>query len=368
MTRKAPSDRFCRPVSLWPPIDQAAWAAASTPSGPFDQRKAGSPWSPATWRKSTAGYGFFLTWLDGRGKLDPDEPIARRVTRERLVAYLEYLKQRNRGHTIHNRIQELGDALRVLAPEHDWGWVSRAAGRLRAEAVPARDKLSCLRPVGELIAAGLALMDYAETAPRLSPFKRAILYRDGLMVAFLGFHPLRLRSFRCVRLGAHLQENLGFAVLAITAGEMKGRRPHEAEIAELLRQRLLRYVRHHRPVLLKARPRGILPTDYLWVSAEGTPLSEEGIYRRVVKATGRSGAPIGPHLFRTCAITTVAVRAPKDIHIMTPTLDHSGPAIGERYYNMAGSLEAFRSYAKVVSDLRRSGKPKTTPKLKRRKE
>ena len=77
----------------------------------------------------------------------------------------------------------------------------------------------------------------------------------------------------------------------------------------------------------------------------------------MAKATGRSGAPIGPHLFRTCAATTVAVRAPKDVHIITPTLDHSGPAIGERYYNMAGSLEASRAYAKAVEDLRRGTRP-----------
>ena len=258
--------------------------------------------------------------------------------------------------------------MRVLAPEQDWTWLGRAAGRLRAEAVGARDKLSRLRPVGELIAAGLALVDYAETAPGLSPFKRAILYRDGLMVAFLGFHPLRLRSLSRIRLGAHLQESLGFAILAVPADEMKGRRPHEAEIAELLGQRLLRYVRHHRPQLLRARQPGTLPTDYLWVSAEGGPLSEEAIYRRVAKATGRSGAPIGPHLFRTCAATTVAVRAPRDVHIITPTLDHSGPAIGERYYNMAGSLEASRAYAKAVEDLRRGTRPSRGFKHKQTKE
>jgi integrase/recombinase XerD len=366
MTRKAPPDRLCRPVSLWPPIDQTAWAAASTPSGPFDQRKAGSPWSPATWRKTAAGYGFFLTWLDNRGELDPDELIAERVTHQRLVAYLAYLKQRNLGHTIHNRIQELGDALRVLAPEHDWGWVSRAAGRLRAEAVPARDKLSRLRPVDELIAAGLALMDHADSAPGLSPFKRAILYRDGLMVAFLGFDPVRLRSLGCIRLGHHLQESLGLAVLTIPAEETKGRRSHEVEVAELLRQRLFRYVQRYRPVLTRRRKSGTLPTDYLWVSAQGIPL--ETISPRVAKATGLSGTPIRPHMFRTCAATTVAVRAPKDIHIITPILDHSGPAIGERHYNMAGSLEASRAYAEVVNDLRRGGRPGAYTKQKRMKE
>jgi len=366
MTRKIPSERLCRPVSLWPLVDRKAWTAAMEPAGPFDEGKAGAGWSQATWRKTASGYGFYLSYLDGLGQLDPDERIARRITHEHLKAYLAYLKQRNHGHTLHNRIQELGDALRVLAPEYDWGWVSRAAGRLRAEAVPARDKLSRARPIGELIAAGLDFMDHADGAPGLSPFKRAILYRDGLMVAFLGFDPLRLRSLSCIRLGHHLQESLGFAILAIPAEYTKGRRPHEAEIAELLRQRLFRYVQHHRPALTRRRKSGKLPTDYLWVSAQGTPL--ETISPRVAKATGLSGTPIRPHMFRTCAATTVAIRAPKDIHIITPILDHSGPAIGERHYNMAGSLEASRAYARVVNDLRRGGQPAAYTKQKRMKE
>ena len=93
-------------------------------------KKVGANRSAAYWRKVAAGYGFFLYWLDSRGELDPNEPIAKRVTRERVTAYLEYLKQRNRGHTIHNRIQELGMThCAILVPEHDWTWLGRAAGR-----------------------------------------------------------------------------------------------------------------------------------------------------------------------------------------------------------------------------------------------
>lgn len=349
MTRKAPQDRLCRPVSLWPSCDRAAWAKAKEPRGPFDARNAGSSWSPATWRKTAAGYGFFLMWREECGELNPDEPASQRVTRKMLSAYLDFLKQRNRGHTVHNRIQELGNAMRILAPEQDWTWIGRAASRLRAETVPARNKLSRLRPLDELIGAGFALMNFAETEPRFSPRKRAILHRDGLMLTFLGFLPIRLRNFAHIRLRTHLQENC--TVLAISAAEIKGRRPHEAWIADLLQQKLHRYLQHHRLVLLAARLHGDASTDRLWISAEGTPMSEEGIYRRVAKATARSGARTGPHLFRTSAATTIAIRAPKDINIITPVLGHSGPEIGERYYNLAGSLEAARAFAKTVNEL-----------------
>ena len=96
-----------------------------------------------------------------------------------------------------------------------------------------------------------------------------------------------------------------------------------------------------------------LPTDALWVSAQGTALKDEPISVRVAKATARDGAPIRPHLFRSCAGTTIAVRAPDDVHIIAPVLGHSGPEIGERFYNLAGSLEASRAHAAVIDELSR---------------
>jgi hypothetical protein len=47
------------------------------------------------------------------------------------------------------RIGQLSNAVRALAPEEDWGWVIRASERLRAKAVPARDKRIRMRPAQE---------------------------------------------------------------------------------------------------------------------------------------------------------------------------------------------------------------------------
>ena len=51
--------------------------------------------------------------------------LADRIT-VRLHDYLDEIKHTNRGHTIQCRIQELADALRALAPEHDWRFIQRA--------------------------------------------------------------------------------------------------------------------------------------------------------------------------------------------------------------------------------------------------
>src|SRR5215831_15577200 len=91
MPRKDPSDRLCRPVSHWPEADRLAWAAAFEPRDPFELQSAAGHWSLATRRKNAAGYGRYLAWLDARGELDPEAPIATRVNRERLDAYLQDL-------------------------------------------------------------------------------------------------------------------------------------------------------------------------------------------------------------------------------------------------------------------------------------
>src|SRR5258707_3118727 len=174
------------PIALWPVADRNAWHAAMKPGDVFEPGGVASRWSPASRRKTALGYGRLLFWLQGRAELDPNVEPAARVTRERVSAYLEELKRTNRGHTIQNRIQELGDSMRAIAPQRDWRWLSRAAGRLRASTIPVRNKRARLRLVEELVADGFRLMTEAERDGTLSELGRAALYRDGLIMAFLG--------------------------------------------------------------------------------------------------------------------------------------------------------------------------------------
>ena len=82
-----------------------------------------SRWSEATQHKTELGWGRYLFFLHERSELAPSAGPADRITRERVAAYLAELQRTNRGHTIQNRIQELGDAMRALAPEGDWHWI-----------------------------------------------------------------------------------------------------------------------------------------------------------------------------------------------------------------------------------------------------
>ena len=145
-------------------VDQTAWEAAIHPSDPFESGGIASRWSRATKRKTASGYGRYLYWLRERGELHETADPAARITRERLVAYLDELRRTNRGHTIQTRIQELGDAMRALAPNSDWRFIKRAAGRLRANTIPARDKRGRLPRIVDPIAQGYRMMEEAEKA------------------------------------------------------------------------------------------------------------------------------------------------------------------------------------------------------------
>jgi hypothetical protein len=99
--------RICLPISHWPESDRCGWLIALVDEDPLSPGNVASAWSSATIRKVATGYGRYLAWLDGRGALATQESIADRVSHERLVAYLDNLAAKNRGHTLHNRIQEL---------------------------------------------------------------------------------------------------------------------------------------------------------------------------------------------------------------------------------------------------------------------
>ena len=343
------------PIERWPDADHAAWVAAHRRGNVLDPGGVASSWSAATRHKTAAGYGRYLGWLAERGDLDLTQAPAKRVTPKRLTTYLADLRRLNRGHTIQNRIQELGDALRALAPEGDWRWILRAAARLRASTVPARDKRPRLRPVQDVVAAGFRLMQDAEQNQGRSSLGRAALYRDGLILALLASHPLRLRNFASLRIGHNLMEQGERFMLRIPATETKGHQAYEATLSEGLSQAVRRYLRQYRPVLLASRGRWRAPAgDAFWISKDGSPCKEvtfRNVFRRRIR--GPNGKALTPHLLRSCAATTIAVEAPQSVEIIPAVLGHRSATTGERYYNLASGLEASRAHNKMIAEILR---------------
>jgi integrase/recombinase XerD len=289
-------------------------------------------------------------------ELDPGD----RVTQPRVTAYIADLARNNGDFTVLCRVQELYDAMRVLAPHQDWRWLRQIHNAVRSRSEPARDKRARIQPAAELVRLGKALMEQAETAVHKPSLARAVWFRDGLMIAFLAHRPLRLSNLAAVMLGRHLIRQTRGYRLFFTAEEVKNRRPIDTAVPTSLVSDFDRYLDHHRPVLLTrgGRERPVM-CEALWVSEAATPLNPGSIPNRIKKHTSAAfGRYLSPHLFRDCAATTIAVDDPKHARSIMNILGHSTPATSEKHYNQARSLEASRRYEKVIANLIRRLKAK----------
>jgi integrase/recombinase XerD len=292
--------------------------------------------------------------LGQRGELDETADPAARITRERLAAYLDELRRTNRGHTIQTRIQELGDAMQALAPNNDWRFIKRAAGRLRTTTIPACDKRARLPRIVDPIARGYRMMDEAEKTGTLSELGRAALYRDGLLLVFLAHHPLRLRNLASLRIGEHLLVHEDRVLLKVEASETKAQKCIEQELSPRLSLAVRRYINLHRKVLLLARGRWHAPAaDMFWISRDGSPCGEQ-TFRNIVGKylVGPNGQPVSPHLFRSMAATSVSIEAPESVDLIPAILSHGSHRTGEQYYNLADSLDASRDFNSELDALR----------------
>jgi hypothetical protein len=345
----------CWRVEEWPTSDRAAWQRAQKPGDLLEDGGFASRWSKNTSRKTASGYGRFLGWLSHHGLLDPDSAPAGRITRACVDAYIKELAEVNGGYTLFCRTQELYDAIRVMAPDRDWRWLCRLAGTLRSRAVSVKNKRARLRPAGELVELGRRLMNEAERRPGWSPLRRAVHYRDGLMIALLAHRPLRLGNYTATAVGRHLVRHAAGYWLSFTALETKNRRVFEAPIPISLGSFLDRYLGHYRPILLTRGDRQpAAKLNALWVSEAATPMAQISIHNRIRKHTRAVfGAALPPHWFRDASVTTIAIEDPVHVRSAMNILGDASLAVTEKHYNQARSLEASRRYQDVLADLRR---------------
>jgi integrase len=348
-------DNRCAPLAEWPAIDQAAWQAALQPAGLFNDGGVAAGWKPQGQTMVINGYGRWLTWLIRTGQLNPDEPPSTRVTRERVAAYAEALAASgNAAMTVQSRIHQLARAMRALAPEGGWSWISRAADRLRAEAVPVREKRSRMQSSDALADLGIHLMGIAARTDDHFAIPRAALYRDGLMIATLALRPFRARNFASITLGEHLilqHDQWRFDFQDTKTSRI------EAPFPEDLVPYLETYLEVHRPILLTGKPiPGVIraPTQALWIAKGGKQMGAAAISYEIKKHTGDAfGKDLNPHLFRDCETTTVAIEAPENIHDVPTLLGHASMRTSEKHYNQAQTLQAGRLYQATIKQLRR---------------
>jgi hypothetical protein len=163
-----------------------------------------------------------------------------------IAAYIDNLVGLNNSTaTILARLQELGEAAKIMGPERSWAFINALASRIRARHRPARDKRN-LKLSEELLDLGLNIIEKATATTGL---KAAILHRDGLMIALLTLVPLRRRNLAGLRLDWNVLEINGSWLISLAASETKTHAPFEILWPSELLAPLHTYLNVHRPRL-----------------------------------------------------------------------------------------------------------------------
>jgi integrase/recombinase XerD len=341
--------RRCKPVVEWPPEDRAAWEEALRSADPFEDPGRAAQWKPKSRTTIRKSYGRYLTFLEFRGWLKPNEALAERVTQERLAAYVDELRTQVGSVTVAGRIKDLHEAMRVMAPGTDFEFLRLGRYRLKARARPSRHKRSRIVPSQKLLQLGLDLIHQAETVKFSRPSEQACSYRDGLMILILTCRPIRRDTFATLRLGRHLVRAGDIYRLELDGTETKNWRDYGTSLDARLTPFIDRYLKHYRPVLLKD-----LKSDRVWISMGGHEMAEGSLYQIVTKRTkDEFGWSLSPHLFRDCAVTSLGAENPELVWVGMSLLHHTDPRTTEKHYDQALSDKAVNDYQDVVLRKRR---------------
>jgi site-specific recombinase XerD len=344
-------------VDEWTAADRQAWENALAPGETLEPGGAASHWRASTARTVTRSYGHWLVWLSQAGLFDREGGPAQSTTPENIARYVGELRGKLSSRTVATRISQIYMAVKVMVPDTNWLWLREIWQRLEHRAVPLRDKNARLAETAELLNCGVQAMEEAESCRDQSLFERAVLYRDGLLVALLATRPFRLANLTQIEMGRHLVRRGEEFWLQFEAAETKAYQPIEAPFPDELLPYLEKYVCMYRPLFLRNPKRDPLHTHKLWLSTWGRGLCENMVYRRIMSLTEkRLGRAINPHSFRHAAATSIAFGDPDHVRITKSILGHASLAASEAYYNLAQAFEASRRYYEHIRALRDGGR------------
>lgn len=334
----------------WPAADRTMWNALTACGDVLDEAGPCAHWRQTTKLNVARDYGYWLAYLQHAGVgLDDETPITR-ITPQRVRDYVKKIASYAFS-TRATRLMAILIIARRAAPNVNWEWMQRIHSYLDAEARRRRgtSKQDRIIATSKLFEVGLHQMIMAKEEQAMAPRKRAVLFRDGLTVAWLAARPLRIKNFAGMRLGRHIRRSGAIYRIDIAGDETKTGIPIETFLPHELVLYFEEYIQVHRPHLLDGAP-----SDLIWIAKTGRPYSSRHLAERISIVTRRLlGVSVNPHLFRDSAATTIAIADPNHVGVIAPILGHSTPSTAERYYNQARTLEAGRAHQANIGDLRK---------------
>lgn len=332
------------PVAEWPAYDRLGWAEACQPAQRLKRGGAASHLATVSQEDIANRYGLFLDFLRCKDRLDLSKSAAALVTPDDVNGYIVELTARVRSVTVWNSIYKLRRAAQLIAPGTDFGWLTEIEKDVALVMIP-RSKADRLVLTERLVEAGLTLVREAEMFGK-TPLARATGVRNGLLIALLALHPVRIKNFAALAIGDTFLNIEGRWWLHIPSENTKSHRVDERQVPEFITEAVNNYVETHRAVLC----RGDAEQAALWISSTtGRQLTAKNLGTLISKLTHESiGVDVSPHLFRTAGASTAAVYGGNHPHLASALLNHRDPRVTEEHYNRATTFSAGDEYALIT--------------------
>jgi hypothetical protein len=281
---------------------------------------AASGWRQKTFETVVYRNGVFLWWLKETGRLIPGTEPVERVTPQNVEAFIDDYGASHASTSLAGTLHGVYEAVRVMHPEADLSYLLGAVANVKSIAKP-RTKLPRMADHSALVELGEALIAHGADRAGEGHMLSAAAVRDGCIILFQIACPLRRRSFEGLCLGRSLlRDERGFHV-ALGPEQMKTDQAFDASLPLWLSLHLDFYVEVARAAL-QARS-GKPDEGWMWLGAEGKPLTGKAISRRMRQLTTKHlGRAMSLHLFRDRAATTVAVHDSAHIGIVGDLLGH----------------------------------------------
>lgn len=332
------------PIAEWPASDRIGWTEACQPAQRLKRGGAASHLAAVSQGDIANRYGMFLDFLCRNGRFDWLKNAAALVTPDDVNGYVIELKARVRSVTVWNSIYKLRRAVQLIAPGIDFGWLTEIEKDLAMVMIP-RSKVDRLVLTERLVEAGLTLVHEAEMFSK-TPLARAAGVRNGLLIALLALHPIRIKNFAALAIGNTFLNIEGRWWLHIPSENTKSHRVDERQVPEFITEAVNNYVKTDRAVL----SRGDTEQAALWISSiTGRQLTTKNLGTLISTLTHETlGVDVSPHLFRTAGASTAAVYGGSHPHLASALLNHRDPRVTEEHYNRATTFSAGEEYARIT--------------------
>jgi integrase/recombinase XerD len=332
----------------WPKLDQDLWQAANSTGKFLEPDGKAAHWKDKTRKGVVKRYSLWLGYLLTTDQLNLEKPPSVRTSKKALTGYVHWLEAKgNASTTVSSCVRDLEEAIRVMEPHADRSLIKELNVTLRAREEPVRAKHARIMHPDDLLSGALSFLDDISNLKFRGDTLRAGKYRDGLVIAFLPYRPVRLENLTTIALGRHLIRGGDGWFCQFGADEMKDNQSLSFTFPDRLVPYLQTYLNIYRPILLKGN-------DFpeLWISTRRTPMSEQAVYWNTCRLTEELfGQRINPHLFRDCAASAMATDDPEHVLAIARILGHSSIETSTRHYNQSQMTAAGDILHEVLADL-----------------